>query len=152
MSSPVYSKRRVLLNGVSVTSDGGLPAFPTAGSRSSPLVFAGAMQNAKIGGAELVVADFTGISALDVKFQHSPDGVTWKDVVDEAGNNVAFTQATADGSEFIDVPDETFFERFVRAYCDVTGAGSATVTVRLAYRQCGPRDRLAPPGLVDRYN
>lgn len=147
MTSPVYRKTRTLVDGVSVTETINLPTFPAAGSRSDPLVFAGAMGGAKIGAARLTVASFTDLTSIDAKLQDSADGVTWEDV---DATNLAFTQATGNTTERLDVPDDTHFRRFVRVAFEVAGTGSATCTVELDYMQCGPRDLMSPPGLPAR--
>lgn len=143
MPSPVYSKKRELVN-ASVTATIGLPAWdPDA----DPLKFVGDMQGAKIGGTRLEVEDWDSLTTLDVKLQHSDDLSVWTDV---DATNLAFTQASGNTTEELDVPDDTFFKRFVRAYCTVAGTGSATVQVYLYFSQCGPRGLLSSPGKVAR--
>jgi hypothetical protein len=147
MPSPVYSKTRELVPATAVTVDGALPAFPS-GPTSGVVKFAGAMRNTKIGSARATLSNLTVFSAVDIKLQTSADGAVWSDV-----GNGAFTQLTADGTTRLDITDDTAFERFVRAYIDLTGTpGTATVKVELYYMQCGPRDELSPPGLKDRFD
>jgi hypothetical protein len=144
--SIVYSKKRVLVDAeAGIAADAAYPAWDPDGD---PLVFAGDMQNTIIGGGIATIAALTGITAVDIKLQHcdTVDG-TYTDV-----GNGAFTQLTANGSVELDITDDTWFKRFVKAYVDVTGTGTVTVTVSLSYKQCGPRGRFAPPGLPAKYN
>ena len=145
MTSPVYRKQRVLVNAVSVTATINLPAFPDGSA--DPLVFAGALGGAKVGGYSIEVASWSGLTSIDAKIQHSDNGSDWEDV---DATNLAFTQATGNTTEDLDVPDDTFMQRFQRVAFTVVGTGSAAVTVKAAYLQCGPRDQLAPPGLTNK--
>ena len=149
MGSPTYDKVRTLVDGTSVTATINLPSFPIGPDSNGFVSFAGAMGQVKIGGFDIAVASFTGLDSIDAKIQHSDDGSTWTDV---DATNLAFTQATGNTTEQLDVPDDTFFKQYIRVAFTVVGSGSAAVTVRVFYAQCGLRDRLAPPGTRDKLN
>jgi len=148
MSSPTYRKRRTLVD-QSITATINLPAFPSGPNSDDFFVFAGAFGGAHIGGLRLEVEDWAGLTSVDAKLQHSGDGATWTDVHATA---YTFTQATGNTTEDIDVTDDTFLRRFLRIAFTVVGAGSATVQVYVDYAQSGPRDRVAPPGIIERTN
>lgn len=124
------NKVRVLVDDETVTADVRLPAYTHGQAWKADL------RGAEIGAARLTVTGYDSLTTLDVKLQDSDDGESWDDWK-------AFTQLAANGSEILDMDDERSPKRFVAAYCDVDGSGSAVVRVELDYRQVGPRGEYA---------
>lgn len=139
MTSPVYSKRRILVS-ASIAATVNLPAWDPD---SEPLVYLGDMKGAKIGGFDWVLTDKAGTGTLDGVWQHSDDLAIWTDI---DATNLAFTQATGDTSETLDVPDDTFIKRFVRLKLTKGSTLVETCVARVFFKQCGPRGTLSGMG------
>lgn len=77
------------------------------------------------GAASLHVTDYSGLTNLSVKVQHSSDSTVWADVL-------TFTTATGTASERKAVSGT--INRYVRSLWTVTGTGSATFVVAFARR------------------
>lgn len=73
----------------------------------------------------LHATEYTGLTSILVKIQHSTDGSVWSDLI-------SFTSVTAVGAERVAVTGTV--NRYVRATWDVTGTGSATFAVVMARR------------------
>lgn len=75
----------------------------------------------------LHVSAFSGFSGVVVKIQHSPDNVTFADLV-------TFVTVAAVGQQRIVIANGTTVNRYLRASIDVTGSGSVTLLVAGAPR------------------
>lgn len=79
------------------------------------------------GTAVLHATAYATLTNAVVKIQHSPDNVTWADLV-------TFATVTTIGAERRSIPAGTTVNRYVRATITVTGAGSVTYLVALEPR------------------
>lgn len=75
----------------------------------------------------LHVSAFSGFSGVVVKIQHSPDNVTFADLV-------TFVTVAAVGQQRIVIANGTTVNRYLRTSIDVTGSGSVTLLVAGAPR------------------
>jgi hypothetical protein len=143
----VSRKRRVISNAIHLAT-GVLPAFPT-GPTDGVMKFAGDLAGACVKGIEWIVSGTFDVTTLDGKLQHSDDGVAWHDV---DASSLAFTQLTANGSQYIPVIDESAetLKRFLRF--SLTNGSSGTTTnlqLHIYYQQISAPGHLAYGGMVD---
>jgi hypothetical protein len=139
MPSPVYTKRRKLVN-QSVPATVNLPVWDPDGD---PLVYIGDFKGAIIGGFDWVLTDKAGGGTLDGVWQHSDDLSIWADI---DATNLSFTQATGDTSETLDVPDDTFIKRHIRLKLTKGTTLVQTVVASVYFKQPFCKGTLAPPG------
>ena len=147
MTANVSRKRRVMNNAI-VLDTSNVPAFPT-GPTAGVMKFAGDFAGACVKGIEWVVSGTFDLTTLDGKLQHSDDGVTWHDV---DASTLAFTQLSANGSQYIPVIDGSAesLKRFLR-FALTAGASGTTTNVELAvyYHQISAPGHLAYAGMSD---
>jgi len=143
----VSRKRRVMNNAI-VLDTSNVPAFPS-GPTNGVMKFAGDFAGACVKGIEWVVSGTFDLTTLDGKLQHSDDGVTWHDV---DASSLAFTQLSANGSQYIPVIDGSAesLKRFLR-FALTAGASGTTTNVELAvyYQQVRAPGNLAYAGTPD---
>ena len=148
----VNRKRRVVHNAI-VLDTSNVPAFPTGPTANAAghdvMAFAGDFAGACVLGMEIVVSGTFDLTTLDGKLQHSYDGTTWHDV---DATNLKFTQLSANGSQFVGIPEDSYpLKRFLR-FALTAGASGTTTNVELAiyYQQVAAPGSLAYAGTVDR--
>jgi len=86
-----------------------------------------AASSANGGCAALHVTAYSGFTNVVFKVQHATDNVTFVDLA-------TFTTVTAIGSQRVEVAAATTVNRYLRAFVDVTGAGSVTFQMSFARR------------------
>lgn len=133
-----FDRTRYLLDGEVVTADVKAPLYV----HGQP--YKADCRGFAIGIAKLVVSSMSGLSAVVVTLEDSEDGVTWN-------TWKAFASKAANGSEILDMASERAALRFIRCDINVTGTGTATLGVALAYCQVGARGEYAD-GVPDRSN
>lgn len=99
------------------------PGAETADGNGTSLDNAAATSNGVV--ATLHLTAYSGLTNIVVKVQHSTDNSSWSDLV-------TFATATAVTSERVKTTSTV--NRYLRAFWDVTGTGSATFTVAAARR------------------
>lgn len=141
--APVANKRRTIHNAI-VLDTSNVPSFPSGPDSDGRVVFAGDFTGAKVLGMEWLVTGTFDLTTLDGKLQHSDDGSTWHDV---DATNAVFTQLSAVGDEYVEMPADTTLKRYLRFALTAGSSGTTTnVELRIYYQQCGAKGALAPPG------
>ena len=144
----VSRKKREVHNAI-VLDTSNVPAFPT-GPTAGVMAFAGDFAGALVRGIEWVVSGTFDLTTLDGKLQHSDDGTTWHDV---DASSLAFTQLSANGSQYLPVLDQSAetLKRFLRFALTAGASGTTTnVALYVYYEQIGAPGHLAYAGLADR--